>query len=142
MLANPAAALVVAALLSGASLIVVLLHIAPEPGPPVLRTRSRGRGPLAPGLLAFGERFLFGMLTVATPFLAPQSRVALMLGVFMLASVAALPFARRYAMTWGARRLAVRSTFALALALGFTGVVDVFSSSALALAWAPVAGRL
>jgi hypothetical protein len=54
--------------------------------------------------------------------------------------VAALPFARRYAMARGARRLAVRSTFALAVMLGLTGVVDVFSSSALALAWAPVSG--
>jgi MFS family permease len=139
-LANPELALIVAALLSGAALLAVIFHVTPEPALPVARTRSRERGPLAPGLLAFGERFLFGVLTVATPFLAPQSRVARTLGVFMLSSVIALPFARRYAMAWGPRRLAVRSTFVLALTLGVTGVVDVFSSSALALAWAPVPG--
>src|SRR5262245_59157985 len=106
---SPEAALAVAAALSGAALVVVLVHL-PAGAAAAAHARSPGRSALAPGLLAFGERFLFGTMTVAVPFLAPQSRVSVVLGIFMTASVIALPFARRYAMTWGAVPLAVRSS--------------------------------
>jgi MFS family permease len=43
-------------------------------------------------------------------------------------------------MTRGVRRVALRSAFALAVALALTGVIDVFSSVAIALAWAPLTG--
>jgi len=140
LVANPEAALVVAAVLSGGALVVVLVHLVPDAAPPAARARFAGRSALGPGLLAFGERFLFGSMSVAVPFLAPPRRVSVVLGVFMTASVVALPFARRYALAWGAVRLAVRSSVALAATLVLAAVVDVFSSWALAAAWAPVSG--
>jgi MFS family permease len=136
VLGHPQAALVVAALLSGAALVVVLAAVAAEPPPVELPSRSVARAPLAPGLLAFGERFNFGTMSVAAPFLAPPARVGLVLGVFMTASVVALPLARRYALAWGPRRLAVRSSLAFALALGLAAAVDVFASPGLAVVWA------
>jgi MFS family permease len=138
-LAHPQLALVVAAVLSGGALIVVLVHLAPD-APAAQRAPSGERGPIAPGLLAFGERFLFGTMSVAMPFLAPPSRVSAVLGVFMTASVVALPLARRYAVTWGARRLAVLSAIALGLTLAVAGAIDVFSSMTRVLAWAPISG--
>jgi MFS family permease len=140
LLAHPELSLVVAAVLSGGAMLVVLLHLAPDAAPRAMPTRSPGRGPLAPGLVAFGERFVFGMLSVAMPFLVPQSRVAVVIGPLMVASVIALPVARRTAMTWGPRRLALYSALVLAVMLALTGVVDVFSSWQRALLWAPVPG--
>lgn len=140
LLGHPEAALVVAAGLSAAALLVVVTQIAAEP-PPIAPPKSRARGPIAPGLLAFGERFLFGTLTVATPYLASSPRrVGLVIGVFMTASIGALGVARRYALTWGPRRLAGRSTLALALALASTAVIDVFASPGLAVVWAIACG--
>jgi MFS family permease len=142
VLGRPQASLIMAALLSAAALVIVLARVAAEPLPaePPRAAIDRGRSPVAPGLLAFGERFIFGTLTVATPFLAPPARVGLVLGVFMVASVGALGAARRYALTWGPRRLAARSTLALALALSATAVVNVFASFWLALGWAILCG--
>jgi MFS family permease len=150
VLGHPRVALVVAALLSGASLITVVAHVAAEPllvvppgaAPSVSPgvSNDRRRGPIAPGLLAFGERFIFGTLTVATPFLAEPARVGAVLGVFMVTSVIALGAARRYAVTWGPRKLAVRSTLAFALALAAAAVLDVFASLWIALPWAIVGG--
>lgn len=137
---HPEVALVVAALLSGAALLVVLTRVAVELPPVAPPSRSHDRGPIAPGLLAFGERFLFGALSVATPFFAPPTRVALVLGACMTASVGALGLARRYALTWGPRRLAVRSALALALVLASTAIVDVFASPGPALVWAIACG--
>jgi len=144
-LGHPATALVVAALLSGAALVTVIAEVAAEPPPVAAPRRSQERGtiapgPIAPGLLAFGERFCFGTLSVAAPFLASPARVGLVLGLFMTASVVALPFARRYALAWGPRRLAVRSTLVFALALAPAAVVDVFARPGLAVVWAITCG--
>lgn len=138
LIAHPERSLVVSALLSGAALVVVLAFVAAEPPPAEVR-RSRERGPIAPGLLAFGDRFVFGALTVAMPFLGSPRRVAIVLGTFMIASIISLPVARRFAVTWGPRRLAVRSgvAFALVLALAAT---DVFAALPVALVWATVSG--
>ncbi len=135
-IAHPEAALVVSALLSGAALITVVLKVSAEP-PPVAEPVSRtpARAPIAPGLLALGERFTFGALSVAAPFLAPPRRVGIVLGVFMTASVVALPLARRYALARGARWLAVVSAAGFALALAVTAAVDVFASAGLAVVW-------
>jgi MFS family permease len=130
--------LVVSALLSGAALIVVLVFVAAEP-PPVEASRSRERGPIAPGLLAFGDRFVFGTLTVAMPFLGSPGRVSIVLGVFMTASIAAFPLARHYAVAWGPRRLAVRSGIAASLALA-VAAADVFAALPIAVVWATAAG--
>jgi MFS transporter len=144
-LGHPRAALVVAAALSAAALVTVLAQVAAEPLPVIPPglpgpLHDGGRGPVAPGLLAFGERFIFGTLTVAAPFLASPARVGLVLGTFMVASVCTLGSARRYAVTWGPRRLAVRSTLAFALALALAAFVDVFASLWVALGWAIVCG--
>lgn len=138
-LASPEVALVVAAAFSAAALAGVLVLIIDEPYVPATRATA-GRGPIAPGLLAFGERFIFGTLSVAMPFLATSQRVGLVLGVFMTASVIALPIARRYALTWGPRRLAVRSTLAFTVALAAAGVTDVLASALAAALWAVAAG--
>jgi MFS family permease len=138
LLGHPEWSLVIAAVLSAASLLVVLAQVAAEPPPPEVQ-RSRERGPVAPSLLAFGERYVFGMLTVAMPFLASPGRVGAVLGVFMTASIAALPFARRYALRWGARRLALRSAIVFGLTLA-TAAVDLFAALPVALAWATVSG--
>jgi MFS family permease len=144
-LTRPALALVLAAALSAASLAVVLAQVAAEPLPPAAiataaAPRPRGRGPFAPGLLAFGERFIFGTLTIALPFLATPARVGMVLGVFMVASVLAMPLARRYALAQGARRLAVRSTLAFTATLGVAGVLDVLGAPAIAVPWAVACG--
>jgi len=140
LLHQPDAALAVAAMMSAGAAVIVASHRitseAPEPTEPAAPRRSRDPRPVAPGLLAFGERFIFGTMSVAGPFLAPPARVGLVLGVSMLASVVALPIARHYALGWGARRLAVRSTLAFATMLGAAAIVDVFASSGRALAWA------
>jgi hypothetical protein len=158
LLGGPEAALLVAAALSAAALITVVTLLTGEPLAAVPHAIARDRSPVdatkpaarpvpreraspvAPGLLAFGERFIFGTLTVATPFLAPPARVGMVLGVFMTASLVALPIARRYALRWGARRLAVRSTLAFVVALAPCAVVDVFASLGGALVWAIVCG--
>jgi len=144
-LGRPELALLVAALLSAASLAVVVAQVEAEPLPEAAPARAsdprtRDRGPFAPGLLAFGERFIFGTLSIALPFLATPARVGMVLGVFMVSSVIAMPLARRYALAASARRLAVRSTLAFALALAAAGVVDILTSVPIALAWAAVAG--
>jgi MFS family permease len=145
---RPEAALIMAALLSGAALITVLARIAAEPSPAPSPT-SRDRGPIAPGLLAFCERFSFGSMTVAMPFLAAPGRIGLVLGVFMIASLVALAAALRYALAWGPRKLAVRSALGFTLALAVSAAVDLLASpgrtvilaSPLAAAiWAVVAG--
>jgi len=138
-LARPEAALLAAAALSGAALLGVLAAVADEPLS-LTAPHAHGRRPIAPGLLAFGERFIFGTLTVAMPYLARPSRVGMVLGVFMTASVLALPLARRYALTWGPRRLAVRSTLAFAVTLGSAAIVDVLASPGPALTWAVACG--
>jgi MFS family permease len=51
-----------------------------------------------------------------------------------------LPIARRYALAWGARRLAVRSSIAFAVTLASTAAVDVLASPAVAIAWACACG--
>jgi hypothetical protein len=145
-LGRPDAALLAAALLSTASLVVVVIQVAAEPLPAVSiaaaprPVRTRDRGPFAPGLLAFGERFIFGTLSIAVPFLATPARVGMVLGVFMVASVVAMPLARRYAMASSARRLAVRSALVFVAALAVAGVIDVLGSVPIALAWSIGAG--
>lgn len=137
---DPEVALLVAALLSGAALLAVLTQVAtglPAAPPP---RPSPGRRPMAPGLLAFGERFVFGTLSIAGPFLAPAARVGLVIGVAMAASVVTMPVARRCARVWGARRLAVRSTLAFATTLAAAPILDAFASSGRALAWAIALG--
>jgi MFS family permease len=137
---DPEAALLVAALLSGGALIAVLARVTAESPRVAPAQRSPGRRPIAPGLLAFGERFIFGTLSIAGPFLAPPARVGLVIGVAMAASVVTMPFARRCARAWGARRLAVRSTLAFVATLAAAPVVDVFASSGRALGWALACG--
>ena len=160
-LGDPALALVVAAALSAAALVVVLAQVPAEPLPaavaaprsgsgphprgaetPVVQTAidRAGAGPFAPGLLAFGERFIFGTLSIALPFLATPARVGMVLGVFMVASVGAMPLARRYAAATSARRLAVRSTLAFTLTLAVAGFVDVLAAIPAALVWAVASG--
>ena len=136
---RPEAALVAAAVLSGGALLVVLLGVADLPLGAAAH-HALGRRPPAPGLLAFGERYIFGTLTVAMPYLASRSRVGMVLGVFMVASVIAMPVARRFATRWGARRLAVRSTLGFAVTLGVAGGFDVLGSIGAALAWAIACG--
>lgn len=140
LLGHPEAAVIVAAVLSAAALVIVLARVADEPSPIAATKRSTARGPIAPAVLAFGERFIFGTLAVATPFLAPAARVGMVLGIFMVASVIALPVARRYALTWGPRRLAVRSAAVFVLGLLPCAFIDVFASIGIALAWAIVCG--
>ncbi|HEX3759665.1 MAG TPA: MFS transporter [Kofleriaceae bacterium] len=136
---RPAPALVAAAVLSAAALATVLARIAAEPAP--ARTRpARDRGPIAPGLLAFCERFSFGSMTVAMSFLASPARVGLVLGVFLVASVLSLGAAWRYAPALGPRRLAVRSAIGFTLALACAAAIDVLGSPAIAAIWAVVAG--
>lgn len=137
---RPEAALVAAAALSAAALICVLAWVAADRLPTAAARRVFGRRPVAPGILAFGERFIFGALTVATPYLASRARVGMVLGVFMTASVIALPIARHYAVSWGPRRLAVRSTIGFAVALGVAAGFDVLASVGPALAWAVACG--
>jgi hypothetical protein len=79
-------------------------------------------------------------MTVAMPFLAAPSRVGLVLGVFLVASVLALCAAWRYAPALGPRKLAVRSSLAFTAALAACAAIDVSGSRALAVAWAITAG--
>jgi len=136
---DPVTALVVAALLSGAALVTVFAGVAAEP-PEVAPPRAPGRRQIAPGLLAFGERFMFGTLSIAGPFLATPARVGLVTGVAMTTSVVAMPFARRYARVSGVRRLAVRSTLAFTVMLAAAPVIHVFASFGRALGWAIACG--
>ena len=137
----PVRALVVAAALSAAGLVATVRGLTDEPhAPAVASPRATGPRPFAPGMLAFGERFIFGMLSVASSFLAPPPRVGLVLGVFMTASLCAMPIARRLAAAWGPRKLAVRATLAFVLGLAAAGVVDVFATVPGALVWAIACG--
>jgi MFS family permease len=137
---RPAPALVAAAILSGAALATVLARIPPEPAPPAPPRRAGDRGPIAPGLLAFCERFSFGSMTVAMSFLASPARTGLVLGVFLVASVLGLGAAWRHVPALGPRKLAVRSALGFALALAASAAVDVLASPALAALWAVAAG--
>jgi len=135
----PAAALVMASALSGAALVAVLVGVPAAPPAPAPR-RARDRGPIAPGLLAFCERFSFGSMTVAMSFLAPPPRVGLVLGVFMVASVLALAAAWRFAPRLPPRKLAARSALGFTLALVSSAAVDVLASPGVAVIWALAAG--
>ena len=132
---RPAAALIMAAVLSGAALLTVLTRIAAEAPAPAPPRRARDRGPIGPGLLAFCERFSFGSMTVAMSFLASPPRVGLVLGVFLVASVLALAAAWRYAPALGPRKLAVRSALGFTLALAASAAIDVLGSPLAAAIW-------
>jgi hypothetical protein len=144
-LGAPDLALIVAALLSAGALGTAIAFVAGEPVAPepmaaapagLAAGRGLDRRRFAAGLLAFGERFLFGILTVTASYLASQARVGLVLGVFMIASVIAMPLARRHAAAVGPRKLAVRGTLGLTLALVVAAFVDVFGSPGVAVVWA------
>lgn len=136
----PEASLVMAAALSGAALVTAVTRVAADPWSRPPRP-SRDRGPIAPGLLAFCERFSFGSMTIAIPFLAPgPARVGLVLGVFLVASVLALVAAWRFAPVLGARKLAVRSALCFTLALAASAAIDMSGPPTLAVIWAIVAG--
>lgn len=135
---RPGPALVAAAVLSALALATVLARIAAEPPAPAVPRRAGDRGPIAPGLLAFCERFSFGSMTVAMPFLASPARVGLVLGGFLVASVLSLCGAWRYAPALGPRRLAVRSALGFTLALACSAAM--LSSPAIAAIWAVAAG--
>jgi len=137
---QPAAALVMAAVMSAVALVVVLVGVAAERPEPAPARGSRDRGPIAPGLLAFCERFSFGSMTVAMPFLAAPPHVGLVLGMFMTASFFAMLAAWGYAPGLGPRKLAVRSSLAFTFALAAAAAVDVAGSAGAAVAWALVAG--
>jgi Major Facilitator Superfamily len=138
--APPEAALALAAVMSGAALITVLIGVAAERPSPAPPRRSRDRSPIAPGLLAFCERFSFGSMTVAMSFLAAPPRVGLVLGVFLVASVISLVAAWRFAPALGPRKLAVRSSLAFTAALAISAAIDVSGSPGLAVCWAIGAG--
>jgi MFS family permease len=138
--ARPGPALVAAAVLSACALAAVLARIAAEPASPAAPRRTRDRGPIAPGLLAFCERFSFGSMTVAMSFLASPARVGLVLGVFLVASVLALAAAWRLAPALGPRKLAVRSALGFTLALAASAAVDAQASPLIAAIWAIAAG--
>lgn len=135
----PAAALIMAATLSGAALITVVIGV-PDVLPSIAPPPARDRPPIAPGLLAFCERFSFGSMTVAMPFLAPPPRVGLVLGVFMAASLLALGAAWRRAPRLPPRKLAARSALGFTLALAASAAVDVLASPGIAVIWALAAG--
>ncbi|HEY0190212.1 MAG TPA: MFS transporter, partial [Kofleriaceae bacterium] len=137
-IAAPTTSLVVAAGLSAAALLVTLAGVtAPAAPPAAAPRRATSRPPLGPGLLAFGERFIFGMLSTASLYLAPgPGRIGLVLGTFMVSSLVAMPVARRYAQQWGARKLAVRSTLVFALGLALAGAFDIYATIGAALPWA------
>lgn len=140
---RPAAALVMAAALTAGSLITVIARVpaAPAaPAAPASPSRPRDRAPIAPGLLAFCERFSFGSMTVAMSFLAAPPRVGLVLGVFMVASLLALGAAWRFAPDLGPRKLAARSALGFTLALASCAAIDVLASPAAAVIWAIAAG--
>ncbi|TMQ20467.1 MAG: MFS transporter [Deltaproteobacteria bacterium] len=137
-LGRPETALIAAAALSGAALATVLARVAAEPSP-VPQHRASQRRPIAPGLLAFCERFSFGSITAAMSGL-PPARIGLVLGVFMTASVLALAAAWHYGLTWGPRKLAVRSALGFTLALASCAAVDVLGSRSAAVTWAIAAG--
>src|SRR5215470_2711620 len=50
--------------------LAIVLGVPAERPAPAAPRRARDRGPIAPGMLAFCERFSFGSMTVAVPFLA------------------------------------------------------------------------
>jgi len=137
---RPDMALIMAAVLSGAALATVLSRIAAEAPLPPRPRRARDRGPIAPGLLAFCERFSFGSMTVAMADLASPGRIGLVLGVFLVASTLALVAAWRIAPTLAPRRLAVRSALGFTLALAASAVVDILGSPGLAALWGALAG--
>jgi len=140
-LGEPATALVLAAVMSAVALAVVLAGVAAEQPAPAPESRGRGQGrPIAPGMLAFCERFSFGSMTVAMPFLASPSRVGLVLAMFMTASFFALIAAWGYAPTLGPRKLAVRSALAFTLALAAAAAVSLAGPATTTVAWALVAG--
>jgi MFS family permease len=137
---HPEAALVAAAALSAIAAAVVITRGPAGDPAPAPRAARGARAALAPTLLAFGERFVFGALAVVTPFVASPARVGVVLGVFMTASVVALPLGRRLGRVWGARRLALVSALAFGATLAAAGAVDVLARLALALPWAIASG--
>jgi MFS family permease len=132
-------ALAMAAVLSGAALVVVLARVGAEPLSPA-GPHPRGRATLAPGLLAFCERFSFGSMTIAMPWLASPARVGLVIGASLFASLFALIAAWRYAPALGPRKLAVRSALGFSLALAAAAAIDLSGSAAVAVLWAVAAG--
>lgn len=137
---RPSTALAMGAVMSAVALAIVLARVAAMPVAAAARRRMGGRAPLAPGLLAFCERFSFGSMTVAIPLLTTPSRVGLVIGVFMTASILALAAAWSYAPRLGPRKLAVRSALAFTVALAACAAVDILPSIPLAAAWAVAAG--
>jgi MFS family permease len=128
-----------AAALSGAALVTVLVRV-PAESLSQASPRPHGRAPLAPGLLAFCERFSFGSMTIAMPWLASPARVGLVLGVSLFTSLAALIAAWRYAPVLGPRKLAVRSALGFSLALAAAAAIDLPGSAAIVILWAVVVG--
>ena len=139
-LSQPAAALVMAAALSGAALLVVVKAIPAERPTFAAPGRPRPRRLLAPGMLGFCERFSFGSMTIALPFLAEPPRVGLVIGVFMVASVLAMVVAWRAAPRLGPRKLAVRAALGYGVALASSAAIDPAGSPAVAAIWAIAAG--
>ena len=138
-IAAPVVSLVASAGLTAAALVTAIIAVRMVPQGPVSEPARRltTRRPIGPGLLAFGERFIFGMLTTASLYLAPSpGRIGMVLGTFMVASLVAMPVARRYAQLWGTRKLAVRSTLAFALGLAVSGAFDIYGAIGVALPWA------
>lgn len=137
----PVVALVASAGLSALAILPTALAVAATPPSPVERTTgAHVRAPLAPGLLAFCERFCFGSMTVAMAFLASSARVGMVLGLFMTSSVVAMGGAWATARALGPRRLAVRSSLGFTAALAVAIVVDVLASPLRAALWAIVGG--
>jgi MFS family permease len=137
---RPEAALVAGAALSAVALLIALAGVAATRPSPAAPHRTRDRGPIAPGMLAFCERFSFGSMTIALPFLAPGPRVGLVIGVFMVASVIALLAAWGVAPSLGPRKLAVRSSLGFTLALAAAAAIDVSGSRLIVVIWAIAAG--
>jgi hypothetical protein len=147
---QPALALAAAAVLSALAVAPVLSYVR-DPAAAAVSAPAPARRPasvasvaslasLGPGLLALCERFSFGGMTVALPFLVPAARVGLVLAAFMIASVTAMIAVRRFGQAWAPRKLAVRSALGFTAALAIAGGVDVLGSPGAAAAWAIAAG--
>jgi MFS family permease len=133
------AALLVAAALTAAALVCAVPAL-DDAVPPARHAAVRARDVVAPpALIAAGERFVFGLLSVTMPFAMTARRTGMILGCFMLASVVVMPWARRAAQRGSARQLACRAATVLAAALALAGVDGVLAGPA-ALAWAIVGG--
>jgi MFS family permease len=97
-----------------------------------------------PAILAAGERFVFGVLSVAVPLgatsVAESRAAAAVLGTFMLVAVAAMPltaFATRGRAPRSRRRLAAVWLVAALVAAAVPGVLDGLASG---LSWALLGG--